>query len=341
MKAITAAILSFLIISGCTTTEVKTLNQFDHDITQGPKPWFGELRQPEPTDFSFAIISDLTGGEREGIFNVAVQQLNQLGPEFVLSVGDLVEGGSEEVAQLEKEWNSFDDRASKLDAPFFHLGGNHDLTNEIMKNFWKERYGPTYYHFLYKDVLFLMLDSEDYEKERMQEIYLARDHAIKVMDGEIEGEYSDTEYFSMPERSHGEMSDDQFGYFQKVLTRYPDVRWTFVLMHKPLWTREDDHGLQRLEESLGTRDYTVINGHQHNFSHRIKNDQDYMILGTTGGSQSKDVDGAFDHLTWVRMTEEEPVISLLRMDGFFDLKGDIPAGGDTLCFQAKNCLSQN
>ena len=110
MKTITAAILSFLILTGCSPKEVKTPNQFNHDITQGPKPWFGDLRQPKASDFSFAIISDLTGGEREGIFNVAVQQLNQLGPEFVLSVGDLVEGGTEDKGQLEKEWNSFDDR---------------------------------------------------------------------------------------------------------------------------------------------------------------------------------------------------------------------------------------
>ena len=42
--------------------------------------------------FSFAIVSDRTGGHRAQIFSQAVEQLNMLQPTFVLSVGDLIEG---------------------------------------------------------------------------------------------------------------------------------------------------------------------------------------------------------------------------------------------------------
>ena len=102
---------------------------FQHDITEGPTPWLHFEFDTGPDKFTFAIISDLNGGEREGVFRTAVAQLNLLRPEFILTVGDLIDGGTEDRDQLKKEWDSFDERASKLSAPLFHVGGNHDLTH--------------------------------------------------------------------------------------------------------------------------------------------------------------------------------------------------------------------
>jgi hypothetical protein len=341
MKSIYALFLIItLFLSGCNSPEQLTAN-FEHDINSGPKPWNGEEFEQTEEDFTFAFISDLTGGEREGIFNVAVAQINRIEPTFVLSVGDLIEGGTEDSVQLKKEWDSFDDRASNLEMPFFYLGGNHDLTNPIMRKFWNQRFGPTYYHFVYENVLFLMLDSEDFEEERMLEIYKARTKAIKIINGEVEGEYTDTEYYHMLERRTGAMSNAQFEYYQNVLARYNNVKWTFVIMHKPIWTREDEKGLGRLEEVLGDRSYTVVNGHEHSFSHRLKNGMDYMMLGTTGGYQNDKDDAAFDHITLVRMAADKPVITHIRMDGILDETGRIPAGGDSLNFQAsRNLISR-
>ena len=98
--------------------------------------------------------------------------------------------------------------------------------------------------------------------------------------------------------------------------------------------REDNKGLSKLETLLGDRRYTVINGHFHSFSHQIRNNRDYMILGTTGGGQGKTDSMSFDHITLVRMAKEKPVITHLRMDGILDETGKIPKGGDSLSFQA-------
>jgi 3',5'-cyclic AMP phosphodiesterase CpdA len=320
-------------IVGCDSKTPKTSN-FQHDISNGPKPWVNEIDKKTTNDFTFGIISDLNGGEREGVFNVAVQQFNRINPEFVLSIGDLIDGGTEDFEQLEIEWDDFDNRASKFNMPFFYLGGNHDLTNPRMREFWKKRFGPRYYHFVYNDVLFLMVDSEDFEEKRMQEVYLARAEALQIIKGEIEGEYTETEYYNMLERRTGAMSDAQFKYFDKILKKYSNVNWTFILMHKPLWQRKDDKGLARLEKLLINRPFTVINGHLHSFSHRIRNNRDYIILGTTGGSQNAKDSSAFDHVTLVRMSDKKPVITHLRMDGILDETGRIPIGGDTLSFQA-------
>ena len=313
---------------------IKDSTTFIHDIHTDPKPWNSELFEEGEEDFNFGIISDLTGGEREGVFNVAVEQINRINPEFVLSIGDLINGGTEDFDILKAEWDSFDDRASKFKMPFFYLGGNHDLTNPKMRVFWKQRFGPRYYHFIYKNVLFLMIDSEDFEEQRMVEVYKARAKALQIINGELEGEYTDTEYYHMLERKTGAMSGAQFDYFEEVLNKYPKVRWTFLLMHKPMWQREDKKGLSRLENILNNRSYTVISGHVHSFSHRIRNGKDYIILGTTGGGQNKNDQASFDHFTYVRITKEKPVITHLRMDGVLDETGRIPLQGDTLSFQA-------
>ncbi len=207
--------------------------------------------------------------------------------------------------------------------PFFHLGGNHDLTNPTMREFWKNRFGPRFYHFVYEDVLFLMMDSEDYEEKRMLEIYHARTKALQIINGEIDGVYEESEYFNMPERRIGGMSTEQYDYFKNVLETYPQVKWTFVLMHKPLWMREDDKGLGKLETLLNERKYTVINGHFHSFSHRKRYGRDYTILGTTGGIQFKNDSLSFDHVTLVRM-DKEPVVTHLKMEGILDETGNIP-----------------
>ncbi|MDG1276420.1 MAG: metallophosphoesterase [Algoriphagus sp.] len=334
MKPYQFVLISCLLAFSChAPTEHKP--QFEHDITSGPTPWTSDTFELEEEDFTFAIISDLTGGERPNIYSTAVGQLNRLDPTFVLSVGDLIEGGTEDTVQLEKEWNSFDGRTSNLNMPFFHLGGNHDLTNPVMRKFWENRFGRRFYHFVYENVLFLMMDSEDYEEQRMIEIYEARAKALKILDGEIEGNYQESDYYKMSERSLGGMSNDQFEYYKAVLKKYPNVKWTFVLMHKPLWMHEDDKGLARLETLLADRPYTVFNGHFHTYSHRKRQGRDYIMLGTTGGGQNPADSMAFDEVTLVRMAKE-PVITTLKMGGILDETGSVAVVYDSLNQTRKN-----
>lgn len=49
---------------------------------------------PREDSFSFAIIGDLNSGEREHVLEVAAAQIQLLRPKFVLSIGDLVAGGT-------------------------------------------------------------------------------------------------------------------------------------------------------------------------------------------------------------------------------------------------------
>jgi len=202
-----------LLLFACAENKTKPV-VFEHAVSTAAKPWFHENFDND----TFTIITDLNGGERAGVFDVAIEQVNLLRPELIVTVGDLIDGGTENKDTLTMQWDYFDMRAKKAKARLFHIGGNHDLTNAVMREFWANRYGPRYYHFIYKDVLFLMLDSEDYSPERMQEIYLARAAAIKAMDGPNPEKANDMKYNKMKGRVSGEISKQQSEYFTKVLT---------------------------------------------------------------------------------------------------------------------------
>src|SRR5262245_33968995 len=81
---------------------------FDLQIQQEDRnPWTNLRLNNDAADFRFAIVSDRTGGHRESIFSRAVEQLNLMQPEFVISVGDLIEGYTRDPAKLTQQWKEF------------------------------------------------------------------------------------------------------------------------------------------------------------------------------------------------------------------------------------------
>jgi hypothetical protein len=328
--------LLIVCVAGCAGPQ-RGAADFSHDFPGGPTPWLGDDFDASPERFSFAIISDLTGGEREGIFDIAVAQLNLLRPEFVISVGDLIEGETDQPPLLQQEWQVFDARAGRLRAPFFHVGGNHDLTGFPLRAVWEERFGQRYYWFRYGDALFLVMDSEDHSPQKMAQMFEARSEAIRLFDAGRTEEARLSKYMRMPERMTGWIGEEQVSYFLDVLEANEDVRWTFLFMHKPVWIRDDPKPFDALEAALQARPYTYFNGHYHSYSHAERYGRDYMTLGTTGGSQSATNDSAFDHITLVTVDDDGPSIATLRLDGILDKTGQLPLDGADRCFQASRC----
>ena len=310
---------------------------FESDVAGAATPWTHDAFDDEQDKFTFAVFSDLTGGERAGIFNVAVAQLNLLRPELIVNVGDLIEGGTTDEARLAAEWNSFDDRAGAARAPVFYTGGNHDLTNPDMWRIFEQRYGRRYYHFIYKNVLFLVLDTEDNSPEFQQEFSRIRDEAIEVVDREGWDALPNTEYGRMVERRSGRISPAQAAYFREVIAQNPQVRWTFLLMHKPAWERPDEENFSTVETALEGRPYTVFYGHVHAYQYEQRHGRDYIRLATTGGVQDSSKDMAIDHVTLVTVSGTGVDVANLRLSGVFDKTGVIPAGGEDLCFEAAVC----
>jgi predicted phosphodiesterase len=302
-------------------------------------PWTSDDLDAGADKFMFAVHSDLTGGEREGIFEVAVAQLNLVRPEFIISVGDLIEGGTEDLGEIEAQWNSFDERADLATAPVFYVGGNHDLTGEVLQGVWDERLGRRYYHFRYKDVLFLVLDTEDNTPERMQEIFDIRSRALERVREEGMEIFPETEYSTLPEQQAGNIGAEQSQYFRDAIAANADVRWTFLFMHKAPWLREDLEAFSSIEDALADRPYTLFNGHVHTYEHIERRGRDYIRLATTGGVQFPERGRSMDHVTLVTVDDNGVDIANILLEGILDKTGQIPLNGEELCFESTRCAN--
>ncbi len=317
---------------------------FQSDIASGPTPWTKTAFDNAPDDFSFAVVADLESGYRPGVFDVAVAELNLLRPSFVLTIGDMIDGGTEDEAELQRQWNGFDAMVDRLHAPYFHIAGNHDMTNLTQRKVWEERYGRRFYHFIYGNVLFLALDTEDYPAAKMKQIFEQRAQFIEARKKDPVAAEK-LPYRSLRESRTGEISGQQSAYFARVIAAHPEVRWTILLMHKPVYERTDGLGLSSIEAALKGRPYTVLNGHLHRYSYSERPSpdgakRDYIMLGTTGGERGFDGSaGAVDHVMWLRMGKNGPSIANIRLDGVFDKTGAIPANGARLCLDhgGPNC----
>jgi hypothetical protein len=270
----------------------------------GAVPWTDKPVIDDPDRFQIAIMTDHTGGHRPGIWMDAVTKLNMLRPSFVMSVGDLVEGFTEDRNEALRQWREFEGFIDRLDMRFFFVAGNHDLSNDLLDGLWRERFGPTWYSFDYKRVHFVCLCSED--------------PVLRI-------------------------GDEQLAFLRADLASHADARHTLVFLHRPLWTtaerdlaegRDDSTNWKKVEALLADRPHTVFSGHIHHYvSYRRNGGRSYYALATTGGgSQLRGRPyGEFDHVTWLTMEHDGPQVVNLTLDGI--LPADVVTEEESVRFR--------
>jgi predicted phosphodiesterase len=256
---------------------------FTSDVDTQAKPFTSDNLNNDPDTFRFAVISDNAGGPRDGIFQEAVAKLNLLQPEFVVGTGDYIEGYEDQREGIDAQRDRSMANFAKLEVPMFFVPGNHDVGRPMWLEAYKARFGKAYYHFVYKNVLFLCLSTND-----------------------------------TPESGTG-ISPEQVEYAKRVLSENAKVRWTFVMQHKPLWN-ENNEQWKQIAEALKGRPYTVFCGHTHNYLSQEIDGMSYITQATTGGGSALrgPAYGEFDAIAWVTMTPKGPKIANLLMDGILD-----------------------
>ena len=80
------------------------------------------------------------GGYHEGVFDDAAEKLELMQPQFVMSVGDLIDGKTYDSIVLDNQWSEFNLWVDSLSMPFFYVPGNHDISNPWMELEWNRRY---------------------------------------------------------------------------------------------------------------------------------------------------------------------------------------------------------
>ncbi len=254
---------------------------------EGPKPWSDKPALTDPNRFSIAIMTDRTGGHRPGIWMQAVERVNWLRPDFVVSVGDLIEGYTKDEAEIAAQWAEFLGFIDKMDMKFFFVAGNHDMANAKLHQTWRKQFGREWYSFDYRGVHFVCLNSED---------------------------------------STSQIGQEQLAWLADDLAANKNARWTLLFLHKPLWIaaerdrqagNPDSSNWSHVAELLGDRPHTVFSGHVHHYVQYDRNGREYYSLATTGGGSAlRGVPyGEFDQIAWLTMEQDGPRVANLLLDG--------------------------
>jgi 3',5'-cyclic-AMP phosphodiesterase len=197
-------------------------------------------------EFHFVILGDRTGGAVPGVYEEAWRQANRNHPDFVISVGDTIEGGDD--LTLDAQWQQI----VHILAPYrryrlFLTPGNHDVWSVASAQaFEKYSKRPLHYSFDYRQAHFTVLDNSR----------------------------SDT------------MPAEELAYLQKDLQIHQKKPIKFILSHRPSWILQvvlgnPDFPLHRLAKRYGVK--YVIAGHVHEMLHFEVDGITYLSIASSGG----------------------------------------------------------
>ncbi len=246
---------------------------------------FGLRAVQEPkNNFRFAILGDRTGGAQPQIYGRVWREVDLLHPDFVINVGDTIQGGEDETAlsqwtELRPIWARYNHY------PIYFTPGNHDVWSDFSRGLYEqESKRKSFYSFNYEDAHFTVLDTS---------------------------------------RTR-ELTDEQLQFLEQDLKTHQDSDPKFIFFHHPFWIRTIDEDEQfRLHELAKTYgvDY-VVSGHGHVFVKRERDGIVYMEVGSSGGQMTGALvrgqgfkDGRFYHWVWGDVRGSKVSLSVKEIDG--------------------------
>jgi hypothetical protein len=249
--------------------------------------------------FQFLIYGDRTGGQPEGlkVLAQAVRETNLLAPDFVMTVGDLLNGYTDNSGKWQREADEYLSVMKPLKMPWFPVAGNHDIywrgsnrPPEEHEGDFERNFGPLWYWFEHKGCGFISLYTDEGDSSKG-----AKDFT---------------------KAAQTQMSPVQLAWLEKSLGEMKHLKQVFVFMHHPRWIVETYPGTnwgavhQLLVAAKNVR--AVFAGHIHRLHYGGKRDGiEYFALAATGASMPGVYPGAgylhHMNLVTVRPTENYAV----------------------------------
>lgn len=256
-------------------------NDFHYTLDGEKMPWT-KIPDTDAQNFRFIITGDHTGGEVPGVFDYAVQRINELAPDFVITVGDIIEGYTRSENDMQKQWDALMHSLNLLEVAFFVAPGNHDVTNQMLLDEWKKRWGYDYYNFYVGDCLFLVLNST--------------------------------------EPGVNGFADHQIEFFERVLDKHKINNPVFVITHDPLWKMKGERGVEILDSLLERHNVTFFCGHEHRYQKRIIDGKPhYMLAGLASGNNRGTNLGEYYNFMQVTMKNGKMRMANFNLEGMLPL----------------------
>ena len=126
-------------------------------------------------NFRFSILGDRTGDAEPRVYEQVWRDLDRWHPDFVINVGDTIQGGND--AAAEAEWQALRPIWLRYKYPQFFTPGNHDIWSALSRKIYEKETGhPAFYGFNYQDTHFTVLDNSQTENLSDQQMeFLQRD----------------------------------------------------------------------------------------------------------------------------------------------------------------------
>lgn len=243
--------------------------------------------EPARNEFTFVVLGDSQFDDPPA-FNRLVDEAALLHPAFVVQVGDLIQGYSDDEHAVRQQWRRFRAEIQGLgDIPYFPVAGNHDLygadgkPSRMLEEVYRDIWGDPYYAFSYRNARFIVLDTD----ER-----------------------------GAPE----EIGEAQLSWLQDELTT-TNAEHIFVFMHRPPSSLGNAEALHELLKRFPVA--IVFFGHLHHYEQYERDGIRYVMTNATGamGTDYPEA-GSIEHLLQVRVRDADvsfvviPVDALLAPD---------------------------
>ena len=226
----------------------------------------------------FAVLGDRTGGHTPGIHGAIIAEIERLRPDFVMGVGDMIEGYSGDMQAVESEWEEYKNLIQPLTMPVHQVAGNHDIWDDPSLELYKRHVGDPYYSFDVGDVHFLILDTSRWD-------------------------------------SSAALPEEQLDWARSDLEEHRDAAYTLAFFHKPYWIETTAVGrrdpLHTLFVDHGVD--AVFTGHYHVYFSGEFDGIVYTGIGSSGGYCEEGVTGIEYHYAWVTIDDSGIAVAPIKM----------------------------
>jgi len=250
------------------------------------------LEQPSRSEFTFGVFGDFRPSRRDmpypSPYWQILEEMAMIGPSFVVSLGDAYFGYGGSFQRFRNEVDYFLSTIKPLAVPFFHVIGNHEVTDDRERDeYVKRHFGNSYGSFDSGVSHFVVLDTEE-----------------KGSEGTIAGE--------------------QLKWLEKDLDANVEAQNIFIFLHRPLFSKIDPDGSKGASSkdkagrdalhSIFVKHHVkaVFAGHEHLFSDMVRDGIRYLIAGGGGAPlYSSPQDSGFFHYLLVTVADGDIRIDVI------------------------------